>query len=489
MFVACLFLTVFFVSAGTVCAFEAWDDTLSISGIIKNDSAWRIQDGEVGLHGPDPGVGTQKGLESGDYTMCRNTLQLEGTWTPMENLAVTAIYRAVYEASLQLDDELKQNVLDANLSSPINAGNMIDDYEYDSDLREFFVDVTWGDWHMRAGKQQIVWGEALGFRMSDIINPLDYSWHYIFPDWEDIRIPMWGLNLAHKFTEKYTLELVWLPGAFDTGFVPTKFGNAGTHWGPKGYGQLFLDSIKDSVPDNDISNSEFGLRLKALVGPWDTSLFWFYSRNDNPMFEPDWLAKANASAWASMGDKFFQFPFNHKVGGTFNYYSKQAEAVFRGECVYTFDEPYNPIDIFNVPTLGHYEKDSFSYMVAMDKNLKIPMISERNFVYISAQLEQKYIFSYDDRMTTNDMSNDDEQTIATFYIDTKYMYEKLTPSLFLMWNFTGEGWARPQIAYDIDDFWSIAVGAQIMYSHDTTEPFFGGMRDNDVAYLTVKFGF
>ncbi|MBT4363923.1 MAG: hypothetical protein HOD17_05490, partial [Desulfobacteraceae bacterium] len=259
MFVACLFLTVFFVSAGTVCAFEAWDGTLTIGGFIKNDSAWRIQDGEAFLHGPDPNVGTQKGLKSGDYTMCRNTLQIEGTWSPMENLAITAIYRGIYEASLQLDDELKQNVIDAG------AMNSIDDYERDSDLREFFADLTWGDWHMRVGKQQIVWGEALGFRMSDIINPLDYSWHYIFPDWEDIRIPLWGLNLAHKFSEKYTLEFVWLPGAFDTGFKPTKFGTAGTQWGPAGYGQLFLDAIKGpSVPENDISNSEFGLRLKAL---------------------------------------------------------------------------------------------------------------------------------------------------------------------------------------------------------------------------------
>ena len=92
MFVACLFLMVFLVSGGTLNAFEAWDGTLTIGGFVRNDSAWRIQDGEVGLHGPDPVVGTQKGLESGDYTMCRNTLQVEGTWRPMDNLSVTAIF-------------------------------------------------------------------------------------------------------------------------------------------------------------------------------------------------------------------------------------------------------------------------------------------------------------------------------------------------------------------------------------------------------------
>ena len=175
-FFLCVFLVAMAFSGGIVFAIEAWDGKLTINGFIRNDSAWRLEDGEPGLHGPDPSVGTQKGLKSGDYILSRNTLQVEGRWTLQDNLSATAIYRGVYEASIQLSEDLEQNMIDAG------AEQEIDGYTYENDLREAYVDLSWGDgWAMRAGKQQIVWGEALGFRMSDIINPLDYHWNYFYP--------------------------------------------------------------------------------------------------------------------------------------------------------------------------------------------------------------------------------------------------------------------------------------------------------------------
>jgi len=32
-----------------------------------------------------------------------------------------------------------------------------------------------GDWSIRAGKQQVVWGTADGMKLLDTINPTDYS--------------------------------------------------------------------------------------------------------------------------------------------------------------------------------------------------------------------------------------------------------------------------------------------------------------------------
>jgi len=480
-FFLCVFLVGFSFFGGVVFAIEAWDGKLTINGYLRNDSAVRLEDGEDGLRGPAPAIGTQKGLSSGDYVMSRSTAQVEGRWKLTDNLSLTGIYRGAYEASLQLDNDLKQNMIDAG------AGHKIHDYEYQSDLRELYTDVSWGAgnaWNMRAGKQQIVWGEALGFRMSDIINPLDYSWNYFYPSWEDIRTPLWGIDLTRRINEKTTLELVWLPGAFDDGFEPTKFGIAGTNWGPTGYPQLFLDAINASKPENDISNSEFGARLKVILGDWDTSLFWFYSRNDNPIFDSDWLAKMMAGR-----KDFFNFPFNNKVGGTFNTYSKALDAVFRGECVFTIDEPYNPAVPGAMTPEMKFEKDTFAYFIGMDKLLKIPFINERNFIFLSMQFQQKFIKDFDDRMTTNDMAQDSQQTLVTLYVDTKYMFEKLTPSIFFMYNASGEHMVNPQITYDFDDHWTAGIGAHFLDAQNTKEPFFGGFRDNDDVYAFVKFGF
>lgn len=475
LFFLCAFLMVLGFAGGTAFAIEAWNGDLVINGFVRNDSAVRLEDGEDDLHSY---------LSSGDYVMCRNTLQIEGRWKLQDNLSVTGIYRSVYEASLELDDDLEQNMIDAG------NGHNIGDYERQNELRELYVDVSWGDgWAMRAGKQQIVWGEALGFRMSDVINPLDYSWNYFYPSWEDIRVPLWGIDLTKRLNEDAVLELVWLPGTFDDGFESTVFGTAGTNWWPVGYPQLFLDAIGASEPENDIRNSEVGARLKLMLGSWDTSFFWFYNRNDNPIFDADWLAKMGAGR-----DDFFNYPFVNLFGGSFNYYSKAADAVFRGECVYTIDQPYNPLAPGAVVPEMIFEKDTFAYFVAMDKLLTIPAINERNFVFLSMQFAQKFIFDHEDGMDSNDMDDgEDLQNILTFYTSTGYLYERLTPSLFLMWITNGEWLVNPQVTYDIDDYWSTGIGAQIADADNTGggagNAFYGRFADNDQVYAFVKFGF
>ncbi len=468
-------------SGEIVLAIEAWDGNLQVNGFLRNDSAWRLEDGAYNLHGPTD-WNDAEGLEKGDWVMNRTTLQLEGRWKISDNLSVTGLYRGAYEASLYVDGDLEQHFLDSNVNAPRDRQ---DEYTYHNDIREFYADLSWGDWAMRIGKQQIVWGEALGFRMSDIINPLDYSWNYFYPSWEDIRIPLWGVDVTRRLGDKAALELVYLPGTFDNGFESTGYGIAGTHWAPGTYQPGFLDNIKTSEPENDISNGEFGARLKLLLGAWDTSLFYFYSRHDNPILDPDWLNRLTVGR-----SDIYNFPFNSKFGGTFNIYSSFLDAVIRGECVYTFDEPYhsNKPDIYLQP-MPTFESDTFAYMLAIDKLVKIPFLNERNNFFFSSQFAQKFISDHDVRMDTPDTDDESSHTIATIYIDTKYMYEKLTPSIFFMYNFSGEYIVNPQVTYDINDYWSIGLGAQIIEADSLADPFFGLHEDNDQVYTFVKFGF
>ena len=60
-------------------------------------------------------------------------------------------------------------------------------------LREAYVDMEQGDWSIRAGKQQVVWGTADGMKLLDTINPTDYS-EMAQNQMEDSRIPVWMVN-------------------------------------------------------------------------------------------------------------------------------------------------------------------------------------------------------------------------------------------------------------------------------------------------------
>ena len=56
------------------------------------------------------------------------------------------------------------------------------------------------------GRQQVVWGRTDLFRVLDVVNPMDFSRHKIFDEFEDIRIPQGILNMEYRFGATETFE-------------------------------------------------------------------------------------------------------------------------------------------------------------------------------------------------------------------------------------------------------------------------------------------
>jgi len=75
----------------------------------------------------------------------------------------------------------------------VSSHDGYESYTQRDPLREAYVDTTLGDWLIRAGKQQVVWGTADGMKLLDSINPTDYS-EMAQNQMEDSRIPIWMLN-------------------------------------------------------------------------------------------------------------------------------------------------------------------------------------------------------------------------------------------------------------------------------------------------------
>ena len=77
-------------------------------------------------------------------------------------------------------------------------------------VREMYLDTTYGDWDLRLGKQQLVWGTADGVKFLDIINPTD------FREWgqntmEDSRIPLWMAVAEKDLGNNNSIQIVWVP--------------------------------------------------------------------------------------------------------------------------------------------------------------------------------------------------------------------------------------------------------------------------------------
>lgn len=122
-----------------------------------------------------------------------------------------------------------------------------DAFKFENTLREAYADVKFRSvpLTMRAGRQQIVWGETDNFRMLDRANSLDLTWHLQqeIPvpafGWDEIRRPTWMLKFLYDLGDVWKLsqnflEWYWNPGDW----LPAKQAYLPRPWGLPFYNPL-----------------------------------------------------------------------------------------------------------------------------------------------------------------------------------------------------------------------------------------------------------
>jgi uncharacterized protein DUF1302 len=124
--------------------------------------------------------------------------------------------------------------------------------------REFYFEAKFlGDNQIRIGRQQIVWGKTDAFRLQDIVNPIDFSYHNVYPSLEDRRIPVLAADLVHSFgnlgpLEDVSLELVWV---FDR-FTPVYVGQCGDFWAFTAACEARIDAGSGGLLNLSLAKSE-----------------------------------------------------------------------------------------------------------------------------------------------------------------------------------------------------------------------------------------
>jgi len=74
-------------------------------------------------------------------------------------------------------------------------------------LRELYADTTAGDWDLRIGKQQVVWGTADGIKLLDMVNPTDWR-EFNQNTMADARIPVFMINAEKYLDNGSNLQLI-----------------------------------------------------------------------------------------------------------------------------------------------------------------------------------------------------------------------------------------------------------------------------------------
>ncbi|MGQ3058286.1 MAG: DUF1302 family protein [Nevskia sp.] len=192
-----------------------------------------------------------------------------------------------------------------------------------------FLDYQEGPLNIRVGNQQIAWGQALFFRMLDVVDGLDLRRHLILDsaqeEFADERVPSLAVRVNYQFTDEI------LADAFVQKFQPTIYGNPNTQYNviPA---QFTVHDQYGSVNDK----LSYGIRFKGNFGQWGAQAIFVSRYNPDGVFR--WTASgvnknlpnnnpfglilntlySGIGGLPSTGDILAQTPFEASPGGVYS---------------------------------------------------------------------------------------------------------------------------------------------------------------------------
>jgi len=125
------------------------------------------------------------------------------------------------------------------------------------------LEYNQGPLNARIGNQQIAWGQALFFRVFDVVDGLDLRRHlvldYAQEEYADERVPALGARLGYQFNEEVLTDF------FVQKFQPTVYGNPNTQYNVIPTQFTVQDRYAEGGWDDELN---YGLRVKGNYGQW-----------------------------------------------------------------------------------------------------------------------------------------------------------------------------------------------------------------------------
>ncbi len=339
-------------------------------------------------------------------------------------------------------------------------------------LREAYVDLFFNTLDLRVGKQAVVWGEAEGAFITDIVSPRDLS-DFILPDFREVRIGIPAVK-ADWYAGAFTTEVVWIPRFAPTiapaedslWYIAPDFSSAGL---PPGVTPDMADAV---MPGTTLGDSEFFARVSWFGSILDAEVMGGYAWDDEP-------AMSLSASFATPGDptsltEVSATPTYNRftvVGGSMS--TTLGSVVLRSEAAFYLDKSFTVLDFTDAD--GLVEQDQINYLAGIDWSLA--------GVDMSAQWIQNGILDPDDNLLREQW----EQTV-TFRARESWFADRLTAELF---TYIGvDPWdslIKPSVTFSVDDGVEVSVERNIFLGDE--EGLFGRYDNADLARIDVRFYF
>jgi hypothetical protein len=444
-------------------------------GYVENWTAVRMHD----KWETDPNDPTEPTRQAGDLAMSRNTMRLKYELGLGQHLMLVGLTRISYEGSYDYNIH--------HVSQASRHEHIIEDALDGNIFREYYAVLTFPEWTIKAGAQQLVWGETDILRMADQWNPLDLSWDMFLPNWEEIRIPRRMIVVTYapaKFiTHNLSLEAVVIPEDFRPKQYPYEGANSCFWLNPWSF---YRTAFTRSVPTKGhISNGEYGFRARGVMGPVEASVYYMNKRYEGLIIDLD---KFVGYLTGNHGIDFCNFPKYNIVGMTANWdENKYTRTVWRWECGYFIHEPTNDRNFAMV------KRDSWNFMFGFDRPTFWKWLNPTNTFFLSFQWFHKEFLDWDkgNGLVSATQSNDRVQDMIIGLIQGQWFNNNLTPTLAFAYDPSGSWLWLPNIKYILTSNWSFMVGFDYFGKpeHNRSDSFMGAYGDNDQAWFKVRYSF
>ncbi|MFT6770559.1 MAG: hypothetical protein ACJARU_000759 [Congregibacter sp.] len=325
------------------------------------------------------------GTESSESQKFESIIQPRWDVRFANGVDLTAILRVRADAVGDLGPTDRRPPNYSDISAPwFNSG------EAEVSLRELFVDFQLGVSDWRLGKQQVVWGQADGIKVLDVVNPQSFR-EFILDDFDDSRIPLWTANVTVPIGEAASLQLLWIPDTtyHELAELDTPYGFSS----PRIIPQVPITTLGEvDKPENPFSDSDAGFALSGFVDGWDLSLNYLYRYLDAPVLPVRVRGPLNLTLEP-------EYRRSHLLGGTFS--NAFGDVSLRGEFAYN-SESFQPTNTLANEAVA--ESEEFSALIGIDWALSMDAL-------LSAQIYNSFLFDHVDIMARDES----EQTLTLLY--------------------------------------------------------------------------
>lgn len=431
--------------------------------------------------------GLQKKGGAPDFLLMRQFLDLNVYGKFSENLSLTFQPRFIHDMTKSVDNHFRQyDSFPRNFSGQANlleAGGK----DFNAELRQIYLDYRRGNWWLRLGKQQIAWGEALGLRVLDTINPLDLRqfvfFDRIFEEFDKIRIPQWFLRANYTIPNitipDLTAEFLLNPGAV----VPTLVPAQGS---PYNLVPAFL-KVEENVNQGEPTvggritgtASDVQFSLNFLTKPNDDAVGVFKSFNPGcfaPPFDPlDCQVVLDG-----------RHPRIYTVGGSANYVWDWAGAVLRAETTVTPNAPYLRT-IGGTPT-RIVERAVWKTVLAIDRPTYV--IPGQDSMTIGLQFFENFTGG---RLAglTDTFGSKVDTAVHTFtvFLQQPLLRKRVSLELFSLYETDGAHWIQPGIHWEVGNNVRLDLFYNEFGGKEKRPGRFGSFFWADGAFARFTYGF